>query len=98
LFDAPSISITSMFVPAAIDLQLSQLLQGSGVGPSERWQFKHLHRIRAEVVFPMPRDPMNRNAWPMRPARIAFLSVRVTCSWPMTSSKVCGRQRRASTR
>ena len=62
-----------------------------------REQLRALARMRAVVVLPTPRAPESRNAWPIRPVAIAFLSVRVTVAWPTTSSKVRGRDLRART-
>ncbi len=60
-FDAPSISMTSTDVPAAVSRQESHLPHGVGVGPSA--QFSAFARMRAVVVFPTPRGPENRKAW-----------------------------------
>ena len=53
-------------------------------------QLSALARMRALVVLPTPRTPVNRNACATRPLAIALLSVRVTCSWPTRSENVCG--------
>jgi len=93
--EAASTSRTSRDLPSPISMQLWQTLQGSSVGP---WmQFNAFARMRAVVVFPVPRMPLNTKACATRPERIAFTSVRVTCSCPTTSAKVCGRARLAST-
>lgn len=44
----------------ARSLQDSHSPHGVGVGPCS--QFRHLARIRALVVFPQPRGPLNRYA------------------------------------
>ena len=97
-FDAPSISMTSMSSPVKIDRQASHSLHGSGVGASELRQLSALARIRAIVVLPTPRVPVNRNACAMRPDLIALTSVRAMGSCPTTSSKVRLRYLRARTR
>jgi hypothetical protein len=43
-----------------------------------RSQFSDLAKIRAIVVLPTPRVPVNRNAWWMRPESSAFVSARRT--------------------
>jgi hypothetical protein len=91
-FEAASISITSSEVPAAIVRQDSHWPQGVTVGPLT--QFSERARIFATEVFPVPREPTKRYAWCTRSRSTAFRSVRTTCSWPTTSSKVCGRWRR----
>ena len=75
--------------------QMSHWLQGVGVGPFS--QLRALARIRAAEVLPTPRAPVNRYAWPTRLVAIAFDSAWATCSWPINSSNVCGRYRRATT-
>ena len=54
--------------------------------------------MRAAVVLPTPRIPVNRKACAIRPRLSACASVRVTCSWPTSSPKRSGRHLRASTR
>ena len=56
--EAASISSTSGWVPASIWAQLEQALQAvpSGLGLG---QLKALARIRARVVLPTPRVPVN---------------------------------------
>jgi len=61
-------------------------------------QLRALARMRAVVVFPTPRAPEKRKAWPMRPEERAFFRVRVRVACPTTSSKVLGRHFRARTR
>ena len=46
---------------------------------------------------PLPRGPVKRIAWGIRPERMAFRRARVTWPWPETSSKLCGRHLRAMT-
>ena len=58
------------------------------MGPSPFAQFKALARMRAVVVFPTPRAPESRKAWPMRPEARAFFRVRVRVGCPTTSSSV----------
>ncbi len=55
--DAPSISSTSRFLLSVISLQTVQSLQGWPFLESE--QFNPLAKIRAVVVFPTPRGPVN---------------------------------------
>ena len=56
LFDAPSISITSIFLPSIISLQTVQELQGSPLEDLE--QFNAFAIILAVVVFPTPLGPV----------------------------------------
>src|SRR3954468_22219808 len=75
---------------------MSQTPQGSAVGP-----FSHdsaLARIRAALVLPTPRAPVNKKAWWTRFWAMAFESVRDTCSCPTSSEKRWGRYFRARTR
>ena len=58
LFDAASISITSIEFARAIDTHDSHTPQGSIVGP--RSQFRQAARIFAIEVLPVPREPTNR--------------------------------------
>lgn len=58
VLEAPSISITSRLVPAAISLQEEHTPQGLTVGPF--WQLRDFARIRAELVFPHPLGPEKR--------------------------------------
>src|SRR5688572_2193701 len=94
LFDAASISMTSIEVAAAIAMHDSHVPQGVTVGPCS--QFRQAARIFAIDVLPVPREPTNRYAWCTLPCSIAFESVRTTWSWPTTSAKVRGRWRRYS--
>ena len=63
-----------------ISVQETHSLQGESVGPFS--QFKQRARIRARVVLPVPRGPVNRIAWGTRSERIALRSGVVTCAWP----------------
>ncbi len=92
--DAASTSIRSMNRPASISRQAEQVPSGSAVTPFS--QFRHLAKMRAMVVLPTPRVPVNRNAWWTRPESSAFTSARRTCSCPTSSLKVLGRHFRAS--
>ena len=55
---AASISIRSRKRPPSISVQAPHLPQGSGVMPVS--QLRHLARMRASVVLPTPRVPVNR--------------------------------------
>src|SRR4051794_28189964 len=96
VLDAASISMTSMSSPRAMPLHDSHLSHGWVVGLSDDSQLRHLARMRAVEVFPVPRVPQKRNAWAMRPESIAFFSVRAMCSCPTSSSKFRERYFRAS--
>src|SRR6188472_2471017 len=88
--------MTSTERPPAISWQRSHVPHGSAVGP-----FSHdsaFARMRAALVLPTPRAPVNRNAWCTRFCAMAFDSVRATCSWPTSSENRWGRYLRASTR
>ena len=56
--DAASTSIKSTKRPSLISVQLEQVPQGSELMPLS--QFKHLANIRAMVVLPTPRVPVNK--------------------------------------
>ncbi len=56
-----------------------------------------LARIRAQVVLPTPRGPVNNKACARWLCSIAFSSVFVMACWPTTSLKVCGLYLRADT-
>src|SRR5688500_4162352 len=86
-----------MSSPVAIARHESHLRHGLVVGPSLDRQLSDLARMRAIDVLPVPRVPVNRNAWAIRPDSIARLSVLATWSCPTTSSKVRERYFRAST-
>src|SRR5215813_6404118 len=73
VFDAASISNTSMDLQAAISWQDGQVLSGVIVGPFS--QLRPLARIRAMGVLPTPRGPEKRYAWPIRSIRMAFCRV-----------------------
>jgi len=75
---------------------MAQVPQGVAVGP--RAQQSALAKMRAALVLPMPRAPVNRKAWCTRPMLMALVKVRATCSWPRRSSNLCGRYLRARTR
>src|SRR4051812_19782381 len=68
---AASISITSMSSPRAIDWHESHFPHGVVTGLSDDWQFRHLARMRAVEVLPVPRVPQNRYAWASRSDSIA---------------------------
>ena len=59
LFDAASISMTSMKVPSRTSRQFSHSQQGRALR-SSALQLSALARIRAVVVFPVPLVPQNR--------------------------------------
>src|SRR3954451_13355703 len=50
--------------------------------------------IRARLVLPVPRGPVNRIAWGTRPVLTALRSVVTTAVWPTISANVWARQRR----
>ena len=89
LFDAASISMMSMTEPESMPLQISHSPQGSGLEVSR--QLTALAKILAQVVLPVPRVPVNRYAWPMRPAEIWFCRAVTMAVWPTTSAKRWGR-------
>ena len=60
-------------------------------------QLMVLAMIRAQVVFPTPLGPQNRNAWASVLLRMAFFRVVVIDCWPTTVSKVTGLYFRADT-
>ena len=70
VLEAASISKTSIGLPPEMSLQLSHCPQGCSGSPPV--QFSVRARIRALVVLPTPRVPVNRNAWCRRPPSIAF--------------------------
>src|SRR5215467_15538162 len=73
VFDAASISKTSIDLPAAISWHEGHVLSGVIVGPFS--QLRPFARIRAVVVLPTPRGPEKRYAWPIRSIWIAFCNV-----------------------
>ena len=74
--------------------QASHRLQGA---PSSGCrQLTALARIRAQVVLPVPRVPVNRYAWAVRPSATWRWSVPVMWSWPTTWENVLGRHLRYS--
>ena len=91
---AASISMTSTVPapPRASATHEPHTPHGVGVGPCS--QFRQRARMRALVVLPQPRGPLNRYAWLTRSVRSACISGSVTCSCPMTSANVSGRYRR----
>ena len=93
VLDAASISNTSIGLPPAMSLQLSHCPQGWSGSPPVQLSVRA--RIRALVVLPTPRVPVNRNAWWSRPPSIAFWRVFAICSCPTMSEKDCGRHLRA---
>jgi hypothetical protein len=60
-------------------------------------QLSAIARIRAIVVFPIPRCPEKMYPCAIRPCSSAFAKVRVTWSCPITSENRCGRYLRAKT-
>src|SRR5690606_8123753 len=56
--EAASISMRSTNRPSAISRQAPQVPQGLEVTPDS--QFRHLAKIRATVVLPTPRVPVNK--------------------------------------
>ena len=86
---AASISTTSRIDPSSRPRQTGQTPHGSPSCGSR--QLTALARIFAQVVLPVPREPVNRYACEIRPAISSFFSVTVTCGWPTTSAKSCGR-------
>jgi hypothetical protein len=58
--DAASTSSRSTKRPSSISLQAAHLPQGVAVTPVS--QLRHFERIRAMVVLPTPRVPVNRKA------------------------------------
>ncbi len=80
LLEAASSSSTSRNPPLSIPRQLGQRLQGFPFSGCS--QFTALARILAQVVFPVPRVPVNRYAWDSRPSATWRLSVSVICPVP----------------
>ena len=89
LCDAASSSTTSSERPAAISWQFAHLPHGSG--PFGERQLRAFAKMRESVVLPMPRGPMKRYAFAIRPDSIAWRRVRTTGSCPTTSANVIGR-------
>jgi hypothetical protein len=56
--EAASSSMMSTSLPLSAARQRSHAPHGSGVGP--RSQFRHLAKMRASVVLPVPRGPAKR--------------------------------------
>src|SRR5918999_2112175 len=84
--EAASISMTSIDEPSAMATHEAHTPHGFGVGPFS--QLSALARMRAVLVLPVPRGPVNRYACATRSSFIAFASVLVTCSCPRISPKV----------
>ena len=94
--EAASSSTTSSIRPAVICSHISHVRHGA---PSMVWrQLTIFATIRARVVFPTPRVPVNRKAWCRRFCRTAFWRTRAVYSCPTKSANVCGRHLRASDR
>ena len=53
-----------------------------------------LAKILAQVVLPVPRVPVKRYAWEVRPSATCLRRVWVMWDWPMTSENVLGRHLR----
>jgi len=87
VFEAASISSTSTLRPSAIEMQASQVPQGSMVGLSLAVQFSPLAMIRAVVVLPTPRTPVRMKAWAIRSWAKALVSVLTIASCPIRSPK-----------
>ena len=75
--------------PESMALQASQTLQG--LPWSGFRQLTAFARILAQLVLPVPREPVNRYAWLIFPVMIWVFRVCVTAICPETSSKVWGR-------
>ena len=88
-FEAASISITSIELPAAIVTQESQTPQGVRVGPVDAVQRagEDLRHRRLAGTAGADEEVGVVDA----PRSIALLSVRTTCSWPTTSANHWGR-------
>ena len=93
--DAASISIKSINRPSLTALHVGHTSHGVEVTPIS--QFKHFAKIRAMVVLPTPRVPVNKYAWCKRPRSKALVSARDTWFCPTNSLKLRGRYLRAST-
>ena len=57
-------------------------------------QLTALAKILAQVVLPVPRVPVKRYAWEVRPSATCLRRVWVMWDWPMTSENVLGRHLR----
>ena len=82
-------------------LQWVQTPQGSTVISPEPFgpiQFKLRAIMRAVVVLPTPRTPVNIKACAIRPLANALVKIRTNVSCPMTSFRTVGRYLRARTR
>src|SRR5918993_978478 len=80
VLEAASISTTSMASPRAMPRHDSHLSQGFVTGLSLLWQFRHLARMRAVLVLPVPRVPQKRYACAMRPDSMARFGVSASFS------------------
>ena len=92
---AASISTTSRMEPSSSPRQISQAPHGSPSCKSR--QLTAFDKIFAQVVFPVPREPVNRYAWAICPERSSFFRVSVTCGCPTTSANTLGRHLRYNT-
>src|SRR5690606_9939863 len=77
-------------------MQLSHVPHASASGV-RFWQLMVFAKIRAQVVFPTPLGPQNKNACASCLLWIAFLRVDVMWRCPTTVSNVAGRYFRAET-
>src|SRR5579859_4510895 len=94
--EAASTSMRSTKRPSSISRHAAQMPQGFELTPAVS-QFSDLAKMRAIVVFPTPRVPVNRNAWCTLPLSRALPRARTTCSCPTISANRLGRHLRAST-
>ena len=92
LLEAASSSSTSRKLPFSMPTQEGHWQQGSpSTGCS---QLTALAKILAQVVLPVPRVPVKRYAWEVRPSATCLRSVWVMWDWPMTSENILGRHLR----
>lgn len=96
LFEAASSSYTLNEAESLNDLQEGHSLQGSK-SAVKCSQLSAFANILAQVVFPTPRGPQNKNACATCCDLMAFLRVETIASWPTTVLKVDGRYLRAET-
>ena len=75
---AASTSIRSINRPSIISVHESHSPQGVDETPCS--QFRQLARIRAMVVLPVPRVPVNKYAWCKRSLSSALTNARTACS------------------
>ena len=93
LFEAASISIKSIILPALIDVQTSQNSLFPGpciVQLGDSGQFNALANTLAVVVLPTPLGPAKRYAWLVLDWSMEFLRVCVMCPWSTISLNVKG--------